>query len=163
MAKRMTRVALVTCALLFTLGGEEAVATPVTHPPPPNYAIIGMSWYMDYTGSQGGTQNPYRQLWPAGGVIPLQGSEWQCEHTPVITTVVTIPAIRSNQVYRVPQDTVDLKCTYDGRSVSSSVRCLHNDDELESTLLSLRNADGKAFQVGIHCAYLTGRKAPQPK
>lgn len=155
---------MVACAMLFGFGGEEASATPpVTHPPPPNYGIIGMSWYMDYTGSQGGTQNPYRQLWPAGGLIPLQDSEWRCEHTPVTTTVVTIPAIRTNQVYRVPEDTVDLKCTYDGRSVTSSVRCLHNDDEMGSTFLSLRNADGKSFRVSIHCAYLTRKKAQPSK
>lgn len=160
MAKSSIRAAAVACAVLFTLGGEEAVATsPVTHPPPPNYGIIGMNWYMNYTGSKGATKNPYRQLWPAGGVIPLQGSDWLCEHTAVATEVVDLPvAPRTNAVYRVPQDTVDLKCTYDGRSVTASVSCLHRENELDSTFLQLRNADGKSFYVDIQCAYLKGKQ-----
>jgi len=156
MGQGTLRVLVMACAVLLMLGGEPAVATPrVTTPPPPDYGSIGMSWYMDYTGSKGGTQNPYRQLWPSGGVIPLEDSEWRCEHSRVTTTVVTLPARGTKQVYRVPEDTVELTCTYGGRSVTSTVRCVHNDGEMQSRSLSLSNADGKSFHVALHCAYLT--------
>lgn len=142
-------------AVVFTIEGSVSAQdiAAVVHPPPASASPYhGLAWWMTYTGS-GGPRTRQRQLWPNGGKIPLQGSEWRCAHTKPKRESRQVFARKTGNFHPQFYEQVELKCTYGGRSVRTEVGCFHSEGEIEFTTLTLENGDGTPFDIDIECAY----------